>query len=191
MSDLRLTTRRLRLRSWRDSDRSPFAAMNADPAVCEFLPGTLTREQSDALVDRFRALEAEHGFTGWAVEETATGTFVGYVGLVVPRFEPPFAHASEPCVEIGWRLARASWGQGYATEAARACLEHAFGPLALPEVVSFTVPANARSRAVMERIGMTHDAGSDFDHPALPAGDRLSHHVLYRAVPARPEIMPT
>lgn len=181
MSPVRLRTARLLLRSWRDADREPFASLNADPAVCEFLPGTLDRAASDAMVDRLVAHEEEHGFTGWAVEEAESGVFLGYVGLVVPRFDPPFAHAADPCVEIGWRVARGAWGHGYATEAARACLDHAFDVLGLPEVVSFTVPANRRSRAVMERIGMTYDSADDFDHPALPAGDRLRPHVLYRA----------
>lgn len=190
MTDARLRTSRLLLRSWRDADREPFAALNADPAVCEFLPSTLTRAQSDAFVDRLVAHEAERGFTGWAVEETRTGTFLGYVGLVVPRFDPPFAHLADPCVEVGWRLARPAWGNGYATEGARACLDHAFETLHLPEVVSFTVPANVRSRAVMDRIGMTHDPADDFDHPALPDGDRLRRHVLYRACPAGEGIMP-
>ncbi len=181
MSAAPLRTDRLLLRSWRDADRDPFAALNADPVVGEFLPGPLDRAASDAMVDRLVAHEEAHGYTGWAVEEAASGTFLGYVGLVVPRFDPPFAHAADPCVEIGWRLARAAWGHGYASEAARACLDHAFDDLDLPEVVSFTVTENARSRAVMERIGMTRDPAGDFDHPALPPGDRLRRHVLYRA----------
>ncbi len=106
--------------------------------------------------------------------------FVGYVGLQVPSFEAPFT----PCVEIGWRLARAAWGYGYATEAARACLEHAFGVLALPEVLAFTVPANVRSRAVMRRLGMVLDPAGAFEHPRLPEGHALRHHLLYRL--ARP-----
>ena len=98
------------------------------------------------------------------------------MGLSVPSFEAPFT----PCVEIGWRLERASWGKGFATEAGRECLRFAFESLVLEEVVSFTVPLNRRSRAVMARLGMSHDAAGDFDHPGLAAGHPLRRHVLYR-----------
>ena len=171
-----LSTPRLWLRQWRASDLEPFAALNADPAVMEFMPGCLTRTESDALVKRSETEIAQLGFGFWAVELRASGEFIGFVGLHTASFEAHFT----PCVEIGWRLARATWGYGYATEAARACLQLAFGRLALPEIVAFTVPANARSRAVMERLGMTHTASDDFEHPRLPAGHPLRRHVLYR-----------
>jgi RimJ/RimL family protein N-acetyltransferase len=173
---LPIRTERLLLRRWRDEDRAPFAAMNADVRVVEHLPGPMSREQSDALVDRIEANFASRGFDVFAVEVAATGEFAGFVGLTVPRFEAAFT----PCVEIGWRLAPGLWGRGYATEAARASLAFGFERLALAEVVSFTVPANLRSRRVMERIGMTHDPREDFDHPVLPEGHRLRRHVLYR-----------
>lgn len=112
-----------------------------------------------------------------------SGTLAGFVGLLVPRFDPPFAHADDPCVEIGWRLSPTFWGRGFATEAGAAVLAQAFGDLGLAEVVAFTVPANARSRAVMARLGMVHDEASDFDHPQLPPGHPQRRHVLYR-VPA-------
>ena len=171
-----LATPRLVLRPWRDEDLAPFAALNADPAVMEHFPAPLGRRESDALVERFRAHLAEHGYAPWAVEVRGGAPFVGYVGLLRPRFTAHFT----PCVEIGWRLAREHWGLGYATEAARAVLDDAFGRLALPEVVSFTAATNARSRAVMRRLGMTHTPDDDFDHPALPAGHPLRRHVLYR-----------
>lgn len=174
-----LRTERLLLREWRPEDRAPFAALNADLAVNEFLPKPLTRAESDALADRFEAHRVEHGFTFWAVGAPGVAPFVGAVGLVRVSFEAPFT----PAVEIGWRLAREHWGQGYATEAARASLAFAFDVLDLDEVVSFTVPENVRSRAVMERLGMVHDVTGDFDHPRLPAGHRLRRHVLYRASP--------
>ena len=171
-----LRTPRLLLRRWREEDREPFAALNADAEVNEFLPGPLSREASDAMVDRIEAHFAEHGFGLWVVEAPGVASFTGFTGLAVIRFTAHFT----PAVEIGWRFARGFWGRGYASEAARACLEQGFSTLGLREIVSFTVPDNLRSRAVMERLGMRHDADGDFDHPALPAGHRLRHHVLYR-----------
>jgi ribosomal-protein-alanine N-acetyltransferase len=168
-----LRTPRLLLRRWRPADREPFAALNADPAVMEHFPAPLSRPESDALVDRIEAGFAAHGFGLWAVE--AGGALVGFTGLSVPSFEAPFL----PSVEVGWRLARSAWGRGWASEAATAVLAAAFGPLGLPEVVSFTATTNERSQAVMRRIGMT-PAGT-FEHPRLPAGHRLRTHVLYRA----------
>ena len=172
-----LRTPRLLLRPWRDADLAPFAALNADPEVRRWFPGTLTRGESDAQAARFQEDIAAHGFGFWAVEAPGTALFIGFVGLQRVPFAAPFA----PAVETGWRLARAHWSQGYATEAARAALAHAFGPLGLAEVVSFAVPGNWASRRVMERIGMTREPGDDFDHPALPEGHPFRRHVLYRA----------
>jgi RimJ/RimL family protein N-acetyltransferase len=169
----RLRTERLLLRRWLPQDREPFAALNADPVVMAHFPDVLTRAQSDALVDHIEAGFVQHGFGLWAVE--ADGAFVGFTGLSVPSFEADFL----PAVEVGWRLARHAWGHGWATEAATACLEAAFGPLGLREVVSFTAAGNVRSQAVMRRSGMAH-AGA-FDHPRLPEGSPLRRHVLYRA----------
>lgn len=171
-----LRTERLVLRRWLPADRQLFAALNADPEVMEYYPGVLSRPESDALADRIEAHFAAHGFGLWALEVAGVAGFVGCVGLAIPRFEAPFT----PCVEIGWRLARAHWGKGYATEAARAAMAYGFDVLRLPELVSFTVPANLRSRRVMERLGMTHDQRDDFLHPALPEGHPLQPHVLYR-----------
>jgi RimJ/RimL family protein N-acetyltransferase len=173
-----LTTPRLWLRRWLPADRESFAAMNADPVVMEHLPGVIGRVESDAFVERIEKHWRDHGFGLWAVEVPAAASFIGFVGLAVPNFEPPFAHAADPCVEIGWRLAAEHWGRGYAVEAAAAVLTYAFGMLALPEVLSWTVPANVRSRRVMERIGMTYV--EEFDHPRLPAASPLRRHVLYR-----------
>ena len=176
MAEVSLNTPRLRLRQWRTEDLPAFAAMSADPRVMEFYPKPLTRDESDAMAERIRGHFERHGFGLWAVEAPGVADFVGYVGLSVPAYETAFT----PCVEIGWRLAASSWGCGYATEAARAAIAHGFGPLGLREIVSFTVPVNRRSRAVMERLGMTHDPTEDFDHPLLPEGHRLRRHVLYR-----------
>jgi ribosomal-protein-alanine N-acetyltransferase len=169
-------TDRLILREWRKADRAPFAAMNADPAVMEHFPAPLTRSQSDAFVERITEHLAEHGFGLWALERRSTGEFLGFTGLAVPRFAAHFT----PAVEVGWRLSRQAWGRGYATEAARAALNAGFSDFGLAEIVSFTVPANLRSRAVMERLGMTHEEADDFDHPALPLDSPLRRHVLYR-----------
>jgi len=171
-----LETPRLKLRQWCAADLEPFASLNADPVVIEFLSRCLTRAESDEFAERVRSELAQRGWGLWAVEVREHGEFIGFVGLSEPSFEAHFT----PCTEIGWRLARSSWGRGYATEAARACLDFAFRSLGLSEVVAFTVPANARSRAVMERLGMRHDAAGDFDHPRLPAGHPLQRHVLYR-----------
>lgn len=175
-----LRTPRLILRRWRADDLAPFAAMNADPRVMEFLPAPLSPSECQILIARLEAHFDEHGFGFWAVELPDQATCIGFVGLSVPRFEAHFT----PCVEIGWRLAADFWGQGLATEAARAALAFGFNNLGLKEIVSFTVPQNVRSRRVMERLGMTRDPHDDFDHPALPVGHRLSRHVLYRAVPS-------
>ena len=172
MTELR--TERLLLRPWRDEDREPFAALNADPEVMEHFPSTMTREESDAFVDFLTGVFAERGWGLWAVE--VEGEFVGFVGLLVPRFEAHFT----PAVEIGWRLARHAWGKGYATEAGRAVLDFAFGELGLEEVVSFTATTNLPSQRVMQRLGMTHDPADDFDHPRV-TDPRLRRHVLYRA----------
>ena len=177
-----VNTERLTLRQWRESDRAPFAALNADPEVMQHFPAPLTREQSDALIDRHRARLAAGEPGLFAVDVRATGELIGFVGVAVPRFQAPFT----PCTEIGWRLARPAWGHGYATEAALAVLDHGFNTLALSEIVSFTYAGNQRSRAVMERIGMTYDPAEDFEHPSLEPGHPLRPHVLYR-ISARAE----
>jgi RimJ/RimL family protein N-acetyltransferase len=171
-----LRTERLLLRRWKDSDREPFAALNADPEVRKFFPGILTREESDALVERIEAGFQVNGFGWWAAEIVETGEFIGFIGLSPLGPELPCG----PGIEIGWRLARRFWGCGYATEGARACLAHAFGPLGAAEVVAFTAVGNTRSRAVMDRLGMTHDPAEDFDHPAVPVGHPIARHALYR-----------
>jgi len=167
---------RLILRRWRESDREPFARMNADPKVMEFFPAMLSRQESDELADRIEAHFAEHGFGGCAAELKKTGEFIGFIGLAVPRFEAAFT----PCVEIGWRIAAKHWGRGLATEGARAVAEFAFAELGLREIVSFTTVENMRSRRVIERLGMTHDAEDDFDHPLVPEGHAMRRHVLCR-----------
>jgi ribosomal-protein-alanine N-acetyltransferase len=172
----RIDTERLILRRWRHDDLEPFARMNADPRVMEYFPRTLTSAESDALADFVEDHFARRGFGPFAAEIRETGAFAGFIGLSVPSFEAHFT----PAIEIGWRLAYECWGQGYATEGARAVLRLAFGELSLPGIVSFTVPANMRSRRVMEKLGMTRDPADDFDHPKVMPGHPLRRHVLYR-----------
>jgi len=171
-----LETERLLLRRWRESDREPFALLNAEPRVMEFMPRPLSRQKSDALADRIEAHFERHGFAQFAAELRGERRFIGFIGLSVPDFEAAFT----PCVEIGWRLSADYWGQGLATEGARATLRYAFNVLELDEVVSFTAPGNLRSRRIMEKIGMTRDCADDFDHPKLPERHPLRRHVLYR-----------
>ena len=171
-----LRTPRLILREWRAEDIAPFAAMNADPAVREHFPALLSMAESAASAEGIQAHIARHGFGFWAVEVPGVAPFIGFVGIARVPFEAAFT----PAVEAGWRLARAHWGQGYATEGARAAVADGFGRLGLGAIVAFTVPGNWRSRRVMARLGMTHDPADDFDHPRLPAISPLRRHVLYR-----------
>lgn len=166
-------TDRLILRPWREDDRAPFAAMNADPAVMEHFPAPLTRAESDALIDRSRLEAARRGFGLQAVQDRATNELIGMVGLWVPEWDAEFT----PAVEIAWRLRRASWGQGLAYEAARDVLAYAFDGLRLPQVSSWTVPANERSWRLMERLGMQRIGM--FQHPKLAEGHPLREHVRY------------
>lgn len=176
VAPIELESERLRLRQWLESDRDPWARMNADPDVRRYFPGLLSRAESDASADRFAAGIAARGWGLWALEVRATGEFIGFVGL-----QPVSDDRHPVCgsVEIGWRLARGAWGSGFATEAGGAALVFAFEELGLAEVVSFTAALNVPSRAVMERLGMTHDPAADFDHPDLPPGHPLRRHVLY------------
>jgi len=175
---MQLTTDRLLLRQWQAIDRDAFVAINQDPAVMRWLGPSLTEAQSDAFCERIQTSWQSNGFGLFAVERHDTPGFIGYIGLAVPRFEAPFM----PCVEIGWRLARAHWGHGLATEGARAVLDWAVYTLALPNIVSFTVRDNLPSRRVMAKIGLTHNPADDFDHPLLAADNPLRPHVLYRSI---------
>lgn len=171
-----LWTPRLRLREWREEDRSPFAVMNADPVVMRHFPATLTEDESNAMFDRIEA-QWGNGHGLWAVERVDRGQFIGFIGFSSPRWEAAFT----PCVEIGWRLEAGSWNEGFATEGARHALAWGWKHITFPrsEVVSFTTEANSASRRVMEKLGMSRNVIDDFDHPLLPdwSGRR---HVLYR-----------
>jgi RimJ/RimL family protein N-acetyltransferase len=171
-----LSTARLLLRRWRETDRAPFAALNADPLVMKYFSNCLTRAESDDLFAKIEAGFETRGYGLWALEVRATSEFVGFTGLTVPSFSAHFT----PAVEVGWSLARSAWGQGYATEAGLASVAFGFRDAGLDEIVSFTSAANVRSRTVMDRIGMAHDPADDFDPPELDELDHLRPHVLYR-----------
>jgi len=171
-----LVTDRLLLRLWRDSDVEPFANMCADPIVMAHFPSTATRDQTEQAIQRFRCNFNERKFGLWAIELKETQEFLGFVGLIVPSFESHFT----PCVEIGWRLAKEFWGNGYAPEAAREAIRDGFERVGLSELVSMTATTNLKSIRVMEKIGMTRNPLDDFDHPNVSQGHRLRRHVLYR-----------
>jgi RimJ/RimL family protein N-acetyltransferase len=171
-----LITSRLILRQWRDADLATFHALNSDRRVMEYFPGMLDRRGSDELASRIRTRLESEQFGLWAVEIPDVAAFAGFIGLSVPSFDAHFT----PCVEVGWRLANAHWGKGYASEGAGRVLEYAFNTIGLNEIVSFTSQLNERSIAVMRRIGMQYDRCGDFEHPRIAHGHRLRRHVLYR-----------
>ena len=170
-----ITTERLILRSWKDSDYLPFFRINSDPDVMEYFPVLLSHKESDEMATEIQHRINKNGWGFWAVEEKKSKMFIGFVGLNQPTYELPF----NPCVEIGWRLSRKFWGYGYATEAANSTMEYAFDILSLNEVVAFTPVSNKRSRAVMERLGMTNSC-KNFNHPKVPNNSTLKEHVLYK-----------
>ena len=172
-----IVTEHLILRPWKQEDLAPFAEMNADPQVREFFTSVLTRKESDDSVRYFVDHYARDGFCFFAAELIATGEFTGFIGIQTMNFAVP--SVAQPAVEIGWRLARQHWGKGLATEGAQAVMRYGFETVELREIVAITVPANVRSRRVMEKIGMNHFPELDFDHPRIPEGHPLRRHVLY------------
>lgn len=178
MSEISFETERLLVRPWGHEDREPFSDLNADPEVMRYFPSILDRNESDELINRICEKITQDGFCFLPIEEKSSGSFLGFVGLSIPVFSKPVHF--EPCVEIGWRLARSAWGKGYATEAANAWLRFGFDTLGIQEIVSFTTINNWRSRKVVKRLGMSYEASDDFDHPNLPDTHCLKRHVLYR-----------
>ena len=173
MNPNNISTERLGLRKWKDSDILPFAAMNGDPEVMKYFPGTFSEAETRSMVKRIQSHFDRNGFGLFAVEIKATGEFIGFTGFSIPGFESFFT----PCVEIGWRYKKEFWGKGYATEAARACLTYGFETLQLKRIVSFTSPLNVNSERLMKRIGMNYV--DDFDHPLIRKDHVLCRHVLY------------
>jgi len=172
---IRLETPRLILRDWEDKDLDPMYALNQDPKVMEYfptLPDWLTTQRF--IVGNQQQMQ-QHGFSFYAIELKATHEFIGFVGLNNVDFIPTLSAT----VEIGWRLSAAHWGNGYATEAAKRVIKHAFEDLHLNEVVAFTVPNNLRSRRVMEKVGLLPAPEHDFGHPKVAEGHPLRQHVLY------------
>ncbi len=169
-----IETPRLILRQWLPEDYPSFAQMSKNPKVMQYFPKLLSRSESDALIDKFHDIIDRQGWGFWAVELKATHQFIGFVGL----HEQTTQFSFSPCVEIGWRLDQAYWGQGYAKEAAQAALKFAFDQLALEKVVSFTTLENTKSQSVMQKLNMTYV--KDFQHPALAVDHPLCWHVLYQ-----------
>jgi len=178
LTDLQLETSRLILRPWRDSDRAPFAAMNADPEVMTYFASTMTPEESDEAIAGFQAAYDRDGFSFLTAQLRSTGAFAGIIGAQTMRDVVP--NLPQPAVEIGWRLPRAFQGQGLATEGARATVDFAFSTLNLKEVVAVTALGNQPSRRVMEKLNMTHRRDLEFDHPRMPAGHPHQRHALYQ-----------
>ena len=172
---IEIETLRLNLRQWRQEDRPAFARLNADPMVMRYYPGVLSAKESNAMAQKMERLIHKQGWGFWAVEKRDDQRFIGFVGLNKPAYELPVT----PCVEIGWRLAKEYWGCGYASEAAKACLNVAFNRLNLSDVYSFTSLTNTKSQAVMQRLGMTN-THANFEHPMIPENHPLREHVLYR-----------
>jgi len=170
-----IETERLILRPYRDEDREGFAAINGHPEVGGWLGGVLTREQSDAMVDRIGAHIAEYGFGFFAAERKADRRLVGAIGLMVMGQSIPGAGG----IELGWRLHPDAQGSGLAVEGAAACRDYAFTTLDAQEVMAITAATNVRSQAVMTRIGMVRDPSKDFDHPRLAEDHPLRRHVFF------------
>lgn len=170
----KIETERLVLREWKELDLEPFSSMNADPEVMRYFPAVLSKQESDDFAKEIQKRIDDQGYGLWAVELKSSSEFIGFVGLNSPKVNLPF----NPCVEIGWRLTKAAWGNGYATEAAKACLAFAFDTLSLNEVLSFTSILNKPSVSVMKRLGM-HNTKNNFQHPSVPDGNPLKEHVLF------------
>jgi RimJ/RimL family protein N-acetyltransferase len=173
---MRIETDRLILREWKEEDIGPFAKLNADPAVMEFFPSTLTYPETEILMKKLQARFRDDGFSFFATHLKTTSEFIGFIGLNKPVFNAPFM----PAVEIGWRIASHHWNKGYATEGAKACLDFGFTELGLKEIVSFTAEINIRSIRIMEKIGMHQDQQGSFLHPLVVDSSPLKKHVLYR-----------
>ncbi|MDQ2878670.1 MAG: GNAT family N-acetyltransferase [Pseudomonadota bacterium] len=169
-----IETGRLILRPWREDDLAPYHAMGQDAEVMRFLGPPASWDEVRGAYDRMVACQAEHGCCFWAIERRADARFLGFCGV------RPGRRPMEGEIEIGWRLARDAWGQGYAREAAQASLDWGWAHLDAPTIAAVTVPANVRSWGLMERLGMTRYPDEDFDHPDVPDGSPLKRHILYR-----------
>ncbi len=174
-------TKRLILRPWLESDIEPFYKINQNPKVIEFLAGAMSLEEIKNFISDVNIHIEKRGFGLWAVELKESHELIGFTGLKYQDFAAHFT----PCIEIGWRLDSKYWGNGYATEAASEALKIGFQKFNLKEIVSFTVPQNLRSQAVMKKLGMERDFNGDFNHSKLPINHHLSKHILYRISAAK------
>lgn len=175
-----LETDRLILRQWKKSDFKSFAEMNSDTETMEYFPSTLTRKESDSMAKTCKSLIDQNGWGYWVIQLKSHHAFLGFVGLHQTSHHYPCS----PCIEIGWRLLKQNWGKGYATEAAKQVLDHAFNDLSMKEIISFTSSKNHRSKSVMKRIGLVN-TGKNFHHPDLPKDHPLSNQLLYKTTPSQ------
>ena len=175
MSNYTIETSRIGLRSWKESDLTPFARINADPKVMRYFPSVLTEDETLQKIKKYQGHIDEHGFGFYAVDWKERDEFIGVLGLSIARFPAFFT----PCVEIGWRLDKSSWNQGLATEGAKAAMCYAYEQLRLNEIYSFTTVTNIPSQRVMQKIGMRRFGY--FNHPLIESGGDLSRHVIYKS----------
>ena len=168
-----LETKRLILRKWNKEDIEPFMKINQDPKVIEYLLGPMDLTQAENFINGANEFIDKHGFGLFAACLKDRGELIGFIGLNIPNFEADFT----PCVEVGWRLGSQYWGNGYAPEGAKACLEYGFKELKLDKILSWTAEGNKKSIRVMEKLGMKYE--KDFSHPKLDIYHPLSKHVLY------------
>ena len=167
------TSARLGFRNWTDNDIELMAAINKDPEVMKHFPATQSREETERFIYRMRDQLALKGFCYYAVDRLDTGEFIGFAGLSEKDFESDFT----PCIDIGWRFGTQAWNKGFATEAAKRCLQHGFEQLSMDCIVSIAPQVNEKSIAVMEKAGMKFER--TFQHPLLLNDSRLRDCVLY------------
>ncbi len=168
-------SQRLGFRNWLPTDLEPLSAINSDPEVMEFFPSLPTARETQTFIENMNSQYNQYGYCYFAVELLATGDFIGFIGLCNQTYEAFFT----PCVDIGWRLGREYWYQGYASEGALCCLNFAFTYLRLAKVFAVAPAINHRSVAVMEKIGMQFL--ESFAHPKLLDTPRLRDCVVYLA----------
>lgn len=166
-------TKRLVFRDWNEQDLNEFRIMNKDTRVMEYFKKILNKEETDrfynAIQDEFR----NYGYGLYAVETRHNNDFIGFIGFHWANFNSQFT----PCIEIGWRLKYEAWGNGFATEGAKACLKYGFDTLGFNKIYSFTSKINLPSENVMKKVGMVKVM--EFEHPNIMENNPLRKHVLY------------
>ncbi len=167
---------RLGFRNWLTEDIEILSALNADSEVMEFFPSIQTREQSEKFIAQMQNEFGEKGFCYFAVDQLDTNELIGFIGIHEHTFESDFT----PCIDIGWRLKRSVWYQGFATEGAKRVLEYAFNELKIEKIVSFTPIINTPSENVMKKLGLKRLR--TFDFPLFKNDDRLRECVMYEKI---------